>query len=71
MISAGQSTVEGLAIVGFSGSAIVVDSPGGDVIAGELPGVDRRGGTGEPNGTGITVSASSTNTIGGRPAWAT
>ena len=39
VISAGNSAVRGLAIVGFSGSAIVLNSLGGNVIAGDYLGV--------------------------------
>jgi uncharacterized repeat protein (TIGR01451 family) len=65
ILSAGQSTVKGLAVVGFSGSAIVVNAPGGDVIAANDLGVTAAGGQASANGTGITVNSSSSNTIGG------
>ncbi len=65
VLSAGQSTVKGLAIVGFSGSAIVVDAPGDDVIAANYLGVTAAGDHSSANGTGITVNSSSSNTIGG------
>ncbi|HEX3449182.1 MAG TPA: hypothetical protein VHS97_13065, partial [Isosphaeraceae bacterium] len=65
VISAGQSTVMGLAVVGFSGSAIVLNAPGGDVIEANYLGVTAAGGQASPNGTGITVSSSASNTIGG------
>ena len=68
VISAGDSTVEGLAIVGFSGSAIVFNSLGGNVVAGNYLGVTASGNQAEANGAGITVIGSSANTIGGSTA---
>jgi uncharacterized repeat protein (TIGR01451 family) len=65
VISGGNSTVEGLAVVGFSGSAIVVNSRGSNVIEGNYLGVTTAGNQAEGNGTGITLSGSSNNTIGG------
>jgi len=69
-LSAGASTVLGLAIVGFSGSGIVLDSTGGDVVASDYLGVDPSGSQAEPNGTGISILGSSSNTVGGTTAGA-
>ena len=68
VLSGGDSTVKGLAVVGFSGSAIVVNSPGGDAIQGNYLGVTAGGSQAEANGNGIFVSGSSNNTIGGTTA---
>jgi uncharacterized repeat protein (TIGR01451 family) len=65
VISGGGSTIGDLAIVGFSGSAIVLDSAGGDVVVGNYLGVAPSSGLAEPNGEGISVNGSSHNTIGG------
>ena len=51
--------------MGFSGSAIVVGGPGGDVIAANYLGVTAAGDEAGSNETGITVESSSFNTIGG------
>jgi len=68
VISGGDSTVEGLAIVSFPGSAIVVNSLGGNVVAANYLGVTVAGNQAEANGVGITVIDSSANTIGGTTA---
>jgi len=68
VISAGNSTIKGLAVVGFSGSAIVLNSVGGNVVEGNYLGVTASGAMAGPNGTGITITGSSTNTIGGSTA---
>ncbi len=65
VISGGGSTVRGLAIVGFSGSAIVLNSLGSDVVVGNDLGVSPTSGQANPNGEGISVTGSSNNTIGG------
>ena len=65
VVTGGGSTVSGLAIVGFRGSAIVLESSGGDVVAGNYLGVSASSGKATPNGEGISVTASSRNTIGG------
>ena len=64
VISGGGSTVKGLAIVGFSGSAIVLESLGGDSLEQNYLGVAASTGQATPNGEGISVSGSSNNTIG-------
>jgi uncharacterized repeat protein (TIGR01451 family) len=65
VISAGNSTVEGLAIVGFPGSAIVLNSMGGNLIQATYLGVTSSGTQASPNQTGILIAGSSANTIGG------
>jgi uncharacterized repeat protein (TIGR01451 family) len=69
VFSAGSSTVEGLSIVGFSGSAVVLNptANGSQVIADYL-GFSAASGQAGPNGTGISVNGSSNNTIGGTSA---
>jgi len=69
-VSAGASTVRGLAIVGFSGSGIVLNSGGGDVVASNYLGVDPSTTNPKPNGTGISILGSSSNTVGGTTAQA-
>jgi len=68
VISAGNSTVQGLAIVGFSGSAIVLNSLGGNVVAADYLGVLASGTQAGSNGTGISITGCSSNTIGGSSA---
>jgi uncharacterized repeat protein (TIGR01451 family) len=63
VITAGNSTVRGLAIVGCPGSAIVLSSQGKDVISGDYLGVDASTNQANPNGTGISIYSSS-NIIG-------
>jgi hypothetical protein len=77
-IEAGQTTVEGLAIGGFStGDGILIDSQSGDVIEGNFLGLDATGTTALPNATGIQDDNSgvlpipqTNNTIGGTAAGA-
>jgi len=68
VVSGGKSTIRGLAIVGFSSSAIVLNSLGGNVIEGNYLGVTTSGTKAGPNGTGISITGCSTNTIGGSSA---
>jgi len=71
ILSAGASTVRGLAIVGFSGSGIVLNSTSGnDVVASNYLGVEPSGTQAEANGTGLSVLGSPTNSIGGTTAGA-
>lgn len=63
-IEGAGSVVQGLAIVGFSGSGLVLETGGGDLVAGNDLGV-LPSGTVEANGTGLLVLSSSSNTIGG------
>ena len=69
--SVGSSTVRGLAMVGFSGSAIVL-GPGSssNVIQGNYLGVVSAGTSAEGNEDGIFVDGSSSNSIGGVTAGA-
>ena len=64
VVSGGGSTIQGLAIVGFSSSAIVLESGGGNVVDGNYLGVTPAGNTSVPNGQGLTILGSSLNTIG-------
>jgi uncharacterized repeat protein (TIGR01451 family) len=63
-LSAGNSTVLGLSIVHFPGSAIVLSSQGGNVISSDYLGVVAAGTQAGANGTGISIDGSSNNTIG-------
>jgi len=65
VLPAGGNTVCGLALVGFSGSAIVLNSLGGNVVEGNFLGVNASGNVADPNGEGISIVGSSANTIGG------
>ena len=69
VFSAGSSTVEGLSIVGFSGSAVVLNpsANGSQVIASYL-GFSAMSEQADHNGTGISIIGSSNNTIGGTSA---
>lgn len=64
VLMAGGSTVRGLAIGGFSDSAIVLETQGGNAIASNYLGLDPSGATEIPNGAGLTILGSSNNTIG-------
>jgi uncharacterized repeat protein (TIGR01451 family) len=64
-LSAGASTIRGLAINGFSGAAIVLKNGDGNVVTGTYLGTDPTGQNARPNGVGILISGSSRNTIGG------
>ncbi len=68
VVSAGSSTIEGLAIVGFTGSGIVLTLGGGDVVSANYLGLSPVAGQAGPNGTGISIVGSSNNTIGGSSA---
>ena len=63
-ISAGNTTVRGLAINRFDGVGIHLHSNGGNTIEGNHIGTDVGGTSGLPNGQGIIVHAPN-NTIGG------
>jgi uncharacterized repeat protein (TIGR01451 family) len=69
-LSAGASTVRGLAIVGFSGSGIVLNSAGSDVVSSNYLGVVPSGLLAKPNVNGISIIGSSSNTVGGTTAGA-
>ena len=65
VIAGGGSTIEGLALVGFSGSAIALTSGGNNEIQENYVGVSAISGRADANGEGISISGSSGNTIGG------
>jgi uncharacterized repeat protein (TIGR01451 family) len=65
VLPAGGNTVQGLALVGFAGSAIVLNSLGGNVVQGNFLGVNASGNVADANGEGISIDGSSSNTIGG------
>jgi uncharacterized repeat protein (TIGR01451 family) len=70
-ITAGASTVRGLAIHGFSGAGIRLASAGGNVIQGNFIGTDLTGTAALPNGTGIQIENDAPNNlIGGTNAGA-
>jgi uncharacterized repeat protein (TIGR01451 family) len=68
VLPAGGNSVRGLALVGFSGSAIVLNSLGGNVVEGNFLGVNASGTVADANGEGISIVGSSANTIGGGSA---
>ena len=59
VISGGGSTIQGLSIVGFSGSAIVLESASGNIVEGDYLGVDADGTEAIPNGQGLPILGSS------------
>jgi hypothetical protein len=64
-ITAGNSTVRGLAIYSFTGDEILIDTNGGDVIQGNYIGTNAAG-TAQPNGgNGIQIIATPNNVVGG------
>jgi titin len=72
-ITAGNSTVRGLAINRFRQSGILLDTNGGNVVEGNFIGTDASGTVALGNGLftsgdGVRVNGSSTNTIGGTTA---
>jgi Calx-beta domain/Beta-propeller repeat/Carboxypeptidase regulatory-like domain/CarboxypepD_reg-like domain len=68
VITAGNSTVRGLAIGGFQFSGIVLRSCNNNIIQGNYIGTDATGTQQRQNNTGILLSNSSTNVIGGTSA---
>jgi len=67
-ISGGSSTVEGLAIVNFSGNGIQLDTNGGDTVQSCYIGITTADAAG-PNGqNGIFIDNTADNTIGGADA---
>lgn len=64
-ISAGDSTVRGLVINGFSGAGILLTDGGGNLVVGNYLGTDLSGRSPKPNGVGVSVVGSSNNSIGG------
>jgi titin len=69
-ITAGGSSVRGLAIDSFAGSGIVLRTNGGDVIAANYIGTDPTGTSARGNGIGVLVDNTSDNTVGGTAAGA-
>lgn len=69
-ITAGSSTVKGLAIVNFFGDGIRLETNGGDTIVNNYVGVTQAGLVGSNFGNGIVISGSAGNTIGGSSALA-
>jgi CSLREA domain-containing protein len=67
-ITAGNSTVKGLVINLFPGSAIELDTNGGNTIQGNFIGTDPAGTLAPGNFSGIAIGNSNTNTIGGLTA---
>jgi titin len=68
-LEGGNSTVKGLDIHSFQGSAIALVNLGGDTIEGNYLGTDITGKTAKPNTTaGIYISGAGNNTIGGTTA---
>ncbi len=64
VLTAGDSTVRGLSLVGFSDSAIVLMSGGDNAVAGNYLGLAPSGSASAPNQQGITLVGSSGNTVG-------
>lgn len=65
-LDAGSTTIEGLSVVGFSGSGVVL-GPGGTAsqVIGDYLGFSAARRQAVANGTGISINGSSNNTIGG------
>jgi len=70
VLSGGQSVVQGLVISGFSGAGIVLSGGSGNLVQGNQVGTDPSGTIAQPNGEGIEVVGSASNTIGGTAAGA-
>src|SRR4051794_31676929 len=68
-ISAGNSTVRGLVINSFEGNGIVLQTSGGNVVAGNFIGTDVTGTGAVGNLAGVLVAGTSSgNTVGGSAA---
>jgi Periplasmic copper-binding protein (NosD) len=67
-ITAGNSTVKGLVIEGFSGSGVELRTLGGNVIAGNYLGTDVTGTQALGNARGVLISGGVDNLIGGTTA---
>ncbi len=66
VLTAGSNTIDGLSIVGFSGSGVVLNATGnGSQVVASYIGFSAASVQAVPNGTGISISGSSNNTIGG------
>jgi titin len=64
-VTAGGSTVRGLAVSHFSNSGILLQTGGGNLIVGNFLGTDAAGTTAQGNGDGVFITGSSNNVIGG------
>ena len=62
--------MQGLVVSGFSGAGIVLDGGGGNLVQGNRVGTDPSGTIAQPDGQGIEVVGSTSNTIGGTAAGA-
>jgi hypothetical protein len=68
-LSAADDVVQGFAIGGFSSDGILIDSKvGGDTVSGNRVGTTASGKGADPNATGVFISDSPQNTIGGTGA---
>ncbi|HEX9952832.1 MAG TPA: T9SS type A sorting domain-containing protein [Rubricoccaceae bacterium] len=65
VLTAGESTVRGMAFVGFTGAAIRIEGPGGNTVEGNYLGVDPDGVTLRGNTYGVHIDGSRENTVGG------
>jgi uncharacterized repeat protein (TIGR01451 family) len=70
VISGSDSVVKGLAITNFSGSGLVLEGSNGNLVQAMVVGANPTGRQAQPNGEGIEISGSSSNTIGGTAAGA-
>ena len=67
-IEAGNTIVRGLTINGFSGAGIDIFGAGSNVIQGNYFGLNEAGTAAVPNGTGVSLTTSVNNLIGGATA---
>jgi len=65
VVSGGESTIAGLVVSGFRGTGIVLASGSGNLVVSNYIGVDPTGASARPNGDGVLIVSSSSNTIGG------
>ncbi len=65
VLTAGESTVRGLGITNFSMAGLVLQDGTGNLIQGNVIGVDPSGVVPQPNGDGVLILGSSSNTVGG------
>ena len=65
LITAGNSTVRGLVINGFSTNGITLQTGGNNVICGDFIGTDPAGVVAKPNDLGVDIIDSANNLIGG------
>jgi len=70
VFTAGNSTVRGLVIGGFSGAGVRFEAGGGDLIQNSYIGTDASGQRALPNGIGVLVENGAGTTIGGTAAGA-